>query len=86
MKKSYKNIEFAEGLNVPFADFKETFQLVKVFRDMHPAKREQELLKAHKIACPLQYVEVKEAKEVKANGNLTRATSKRKKAKSKKDS
>ena len=85
MKKSYKNIEFAEGLNIPFADFKERFRLVKLFRDMQPKTRETELLKAHKIACSLQYIEVKEAKEITKDGDIITATRKSRKTKSRKD-
>lgn len=71
MKKSYKTIEFAEGLNMPFADFKEKFKTVKVFRDMHPDIREKELKKAHKIAT---------------NGNVASTVRKSKKVKSRKNS
>lgn len=82
----YKNIEFAEGLNMPFADFKKTFQLKKVFRDVHPDIREKELIKAHKIACPLFYIDVKGAKEIKPNGNIATTTTKKRKTNSRKDS
>jgi len=80
MKKSYKNIEFAEGLNIPFADFKESFKLIKLFRDMQPKVRETELLKAHKIACAKQYV-----KKQSTDGDTITTTRKSKKVKSRKD-
>ena len=50
MRNSYKSIEFAEGYNRPFADFKQEFENVKVFRDMRPKERLKELKVAHKIA------------------------------------
>ena len=87
MKKSYKNIEFAEGLNIPFADFKERFQSVKVFRDMKPEVRSKELKVAHKKACPLQYVKDIKVKDVKViDGNTKPAVKKSRKSNTRKDS
>ncbi|QQV90642.1 hypothetical protein M1M24_gp21 [Polaribacter phage Freya_1] len=90
MKKTYKGIEFAEGYNRPFADFKQTFENVKVFRDMKPKIRAKELKVAHKLAAPEQYktksiknIEVKNAEIIEPDGNLTKSTIKSKKTNSK---
>lgn len=71
MKNTYKSIEFAEGYNRPFADFKQEFENAKVFRDLHPKERLKELKKAHKKAT---------------NGNTITAVKKSRKTKSREDS
>ena len=59
---NYKGvIEFAEGYNKSFADFKKEFGSTHVFKNMLPKVREQELKKAYKIAT---------------NGNSKRSTKK----------
>ncbi|TDO68739.1 hypothetical protein EV143_1201 [Flavobacterium chryseum] len=47
---NYKGIEFAEGYNKPFADFKKEFASTHIFKNIPSAEREAELKKAHKIA------------------------------------
>ncbi|WP_435415868.1 hypothetical protein [Polaribacter aestuariivivens] len=68
---NYKGIEFAKGYNRPFADFKQEFKDVKVFRDMYPDTREKELKKAWKLAT---------------NGNINTTVKKSRKTNSRKDS
>ncbi|URM37139.1 hypothetical protein [Flavobacterium anhuiense] len=63
MKAEYKGIEFAEGYNKSFADFKKEFASTHVFKDIPSADREAELKKAHKIAT---------------NGNISTTTGKSK--------
>ncbi|RUT68689.1 hypothetical protein D0817_20225 [Flavobacterium cupreum] len=47
---NYKGIEFAEGYNKSFADFKNEFASTHVFKAIPSGEREAELKKAHKIA------------------------------------
>lgn len=49
---TYKGIKFAEGLNVPFAKFKEMFGGLQIFKDIPHKQLEAELEKAYKIAVP----------------------------------
>ena len=58
---NYKGIEFAEGYNKSFADFKNEFASTHVFKQIPSKQREAELKKAHKIAT---------------DGNISRATNK----------
>lgn len=58
---NYKGIEFAEGYNKPFADFKNEFASTHIFKAIPSGEREAELKKAHKIAT---------------NGNISRTTNK----------
>ena len=46
----FKGIEFGEGINVSFPEFKEVYGSNHVFNNIHPDQREQELKKAYKIA------------------------------------
>lgn len=46
----YKGIEFAEGYNKPFADFKNEFEHNHIFKNIPSAEREKALKEAHKIA------------------------------------
>lgn len=48
--KTYRGIEFAEGYNKPFAEFKDEFGSNHIFNEFPPEEREKELKKAHKIA------------------------------------
>ena len=65
MASKYGPIEFAEGYNKSFADFKKEFGNVWVFKNMLPKKREAEMKKAFKIAT---------------DGKLPRSTEKSKKS------
>ena len=64
---NYKGIEFAQGYNKPFADFKEEFEQTHIFKNIPSAEREKALKEAHKIAT---------------NGNISGTNSESKKAKS----
>lgn len=57
----FEGIEFPEGFNMPFAEFKEVFGSNHVFNKYYPKEREQKLKEAHKIAT---------------NGNISGATGK----------
>ncbi|UYW02111.1 hypothetical protein K5I29_04210 [Flavobacterium agricola] len=63
---SYKGIEFAEGLNVPFAKFKEMFASHPVFKKIPTKELDAEFKKAYKIANP-------------KHGNFTKSAEKSKK-------
>lgn len=68
-KAKYKTITFAEGFDMPFANFKETFKGLEIFRMMKPEIREKELKKAHKIATAQARKAKAQAKKDKANGH-----------------
>ena len=48
----YKGIEFAKGLNVSFAKFKEMFASHPIFKQIPHKEVDAELEKAYKIAVP----------------------------------
>lgn len=60
MGAEYRGIEFAEGYNKPFADFKAEFGSTHVFKNIPSAQREAELKKAHKIATVPANAKLKE--------------------------
>lgn len=60
---NYKGITFAKGYNKSFAEFKEEFASIHIFKNIHPKEREAELKKAYNIA-------------IKNNGNVKTTTSK----------
>lgn len=91
---NYKGIEFAKGYNRPFADFKHEFEHTHIFKNIPSAKREKALKEAYKIATTgiitrcdiftpdfIAEIKVMQAKEIKANGDHIRTTSKSKETK-----
>jgi len=48
--RKYKGITFAEGINMPFVDFKEQYSDLEIFKNIPEENRESELKKAYKIA------------------------------------
>ncbi len=48
--RNYKGINFREGYNLPFADFKKEFENTHIFKQIPHTKVESELKKAYKIA------------------------------------
>lgn len=76
---NYKGIEFAEGYNKPFADFKEEFEQTHIFKNIPSAERENALKEAHKIAVDskdLLEIKVTDAKVETPNGNTSRPVKK----------
>lgn len=47
---TYKGIEFAEGYNKSFAEFKEEFEQTHIFKNIPHLEREKALKEAYKIA------------------------------------
>ena len=80
---NYKGIEFAEGYNKPFADFKTEFEQTHVFRNIPHLERDQALIEAHKIAIGKRIIltpeiEVIKPKVLKSDGITSRTTTKSK--------
>lgn len=50
MKRTYKGIEFAEGYNKSFDEFKKEIGSTHVFNDVPEEDREKEIKKAYEIA------------------------------------
>lgn len=48
--RKYKGITFAEGITMSFADFKEQYSNLEIFKNIPEENRESELKKAYKIA------------------------------------
>lgn len=48
--RKYKGITFAEGITMSFADFKEQYSDLEIFKNIPEENRESELKKAYKIA------------------------------------
>lgn len=48
--RKYKGITFAEGIAMPFADFKEQYSDLEIFKNIPEQLRDSELKKAHHIA------------------------------------
>lgn len=80
---SYNGITLAKGYNKSFADFKEEFSSIHIFKNMHPEKREKELEKTYNVLVSsnqkkIESIEVKDAETVKKDGNDIRTDSKSK--------
>lgn len=90
-RNNYLGIEFAEGYNKPFVEFKTEFEDLYVFKNFNPKDRAKELQKAYKIATsatakikpenPVIDIEVTDFEIIKPDGNPKRASSKGKKTK-----
>jgi hypothetical protein len=63
--KQYKGITFAKDYNKSFAEFKEAFGSLQIFKNIPPKERAKELSKAYSVAT---------------DGKLSRTTSKDKKS------
>ncbi len=85
--KTYLGIEFTEGYNKPFAEFKKEFETLYIFKNFNPKDRANELKKAYSIAISvatktkkaLKEIEVTDFEIIKPDGNPTRSVEKVKK-------
>lgn len=69
---NYKGIEFAKGLNVSFAKFKEMFASHPVFKNIPHKKVDAELEVAYKIAVPHGNISKPIKKSKEADGSESR--------------